>query len=67
MQGIVKFFSSEKGWGFILGQDGIERFFHYSSIQKEGYKSILADQKVSFEEGQNDKGACAVNVKIINE
>ena len=67
MEGIVKWFNEQKGFGFILGDDGIERFVHFSVIQKEGYKSLFQDQKVSFEEGQNDKGMCAINVRIKEE
>lgn len=67
MQGIIKFFKEDKGWGFITSNIGTDYFFHFSSIQKDGYKSVFQDQKVSFEEGQNDKGKCAVNVKVIDE
>jgi len=67
LEGIVKFFSEKKGWGFIKADDGSDLFFHFSSIQKAGYKSVFEDQKVSFEEGENEKGKCAINVKVLDE
>jgi len=65
MEGIVKFFNESKGWGFIIADDGTKIFVHFSSINKEGYKTLLPDQRVSFDEGENEKGRCAINVKII--
>ncbi len=67
MEGTVKFFSESKGWGFIKTDNGEELFVHFSSINKEGYKTLFEDQKVSFDEGQNDKGKCAINIKVLDE
>ena len=64
MEGIVKFFNESKGWGFITADCGIEFFVHYSAICKEGYKTLLPDQRVSFDEDENDKGKVAINVRI---
>lgn len=65
MLGIVKFFNKGAGWGFITAEDGSNVFVHFSAINKEGYKTLTPDQKVSFDEGQNEKGRCAANVKVI--
>ena len=67
MEGIVKFFNESKGWGFITAEDGEDIFVHFSSICKEGFKTLLPDQRVSFDEGENEKGRTAINVKIIEE
>ena len=49
-QGTVKWFNSEKGYGFIANDEGGDDVFvHYSAIQAEGYKSLKEGQKVSFE------------------
>lgn len=67
MEGKIKFFNEAKGYGFITADDGTDYFFHFSAIDKEGYKSAYQDQRVSFDEGENDKGKCATNVKIKEE
>ncbi len=61
--GKVKWFSSEKGFGFITPDDGgTDLFVHHSEIQVSGYASLDEDQKVSYEVGQGQKGPCATNV-----
>ena len=62
MTGTVKWFNSEKGFGFIAGEDGNDLFVHFSQIQNEGYKSLEEGQKVSYEVGEGQKGPQAVNV-----
>jgi len=67
--GTVKWFNSEKGFGFIQLENGNEEFFvHHSEINSTNYgrKSLNDGQKVSFEIGKNEKGAQAKNVSIIN-
>lgn len=55
--GIVKWFNAEKGYGFIMPDDGSKDLFaHYSEICSEGYKSLQENQRVSFEVGQGPKG-----------
>ena len=63
-QGTVKWFNSEKGFGFIA-QDagGPDVFVHYSAIQTDGYKSLEENQKVEFEVTQGPKGPQAENVR----
>ncbi len=62
--GKVKWFNSEKGYGFITPDDGgKDLFVHHSEIKGEGYASLDEDESVSYEEGQGQKGPCAKNVE----
>ena len=62
--GIVKWFSDEKGFGFITPDDGgKELFAHHTSIQMDGHRSLKDAQKVSFEVTQGAKGPAATNIK----
>ncbi|AZY50862.1 cold-shock protein [Bordetella avium] len=64
--GIVKWFNAEKGYGFILPDDGGKDLFaHYSEIRSEGYKSLQENQRVSFEIGEGPKGPSAKDIKVI--
>lgn len=49
MKGKVKYFSKEKGYGFILGEDKKDYFFHYSQLDLEGFKLVNANDEVEFE------------------
>jgi CspA family cold shock protein len=61
--GIVKWFSSEKGFGFITPDgNGNDLFVHHSEIKMDGYASLEDGQKVTFEVGDGQKGPCAKNV-----
>ena len=61
--GIVKWFNSSKGYGFIAPDDGSDDLFiHHSEIKTEGYASLDEGQKVEYEVGQGKKGPCATNV-----
>ena len=66
-EGTVKWFSNEKGFGFIEregeGEDGV--FVHHSRFQMDGYRSLTEGQKVQFEIVQGDKGLQASNVQPI--
>ena len=62
--GIVKWFSDEKGYGFITPDDGSKDLFvHFSNIDGDGFKSLREDQRVEYEPQQGQKGPEATNVK----
>jgi CspA family cold shock protein len=61
-KGLVKWFSSDKGYGFVLSDQGIEIFVHFSDIQIEGYKILRKGQSVEYEVVDGDKGPIAQNV-----
>jgi cold shock protein len=62
-EGTVKWFSEEKGYGFITPEDGSnDLFVHYSSIEGEGFKSLEEGARVSYEATQGRKGMQAENV-----
>lgn len=60
--GTVKWFNSDKGYGFITQPDGEDVFCHYSAIQSSGFKTLREDQEVEFEVEEGPKGLQAVNV-----
>ncbi|MBM7603775.1 cold-shock protein [Metabacillus litoralis] len=64
-QGKVKWFNSEKGFGFIEVEGGDDVFVHFSSIQGEGYKSLEEGQEVSFDIEEGNRGPQAANVQKI--
>ncbi len=63
--GTVKWFNATKGFGFIERENGSDIFVHYSSISRDGYKSLDEGQKVEFEVGEGRKGEQAVDVSIV--
>ncbi|MDX6410308.1 MAG: cold shock protein [Gaiellaceae bacterium] len=63
--GTVKFFNSEKGYGFISREQGEDVFVHYSNIEGRGYRSLEEGQKVEFDVAPGRKGEEAQNVRAI--
>ena len=61
-EGTVKWFSNEKGYGFIERAEGEDVFVHFSAITMDGYKSLQEGQRVEFEVVQGQKGLQAANV-----
>lgn len=64
-RGKVKWFSNQKGYGFITTEDGKDVFVHFSAISGEGYKSLEEGQEVEFELTQSPKGEQATNVSKV--
>jgi CspA family cold shock protein len=62
MQGKVKWFNAEKGYGFIESEDGKDVFVHFSAIQSEGFKSLDEGQAVEFDIVEGARGPQAANV-----
>ena len=67
MQGRVKWFNNEKGYGFIEYKTGDDIFVHYSAIKQEGYKTLSEGQLVNFELIETPKGLQAANVILAND
>lgn len=63
--GTVKRLVRERGFGFILGQDGVELFFHRSALQGEGFDTLAEGQTVEFDVERGEKGPRAANMKVI--
>ncbi|MBO4779700.1 MAG: cold-shock protein [Selenomonadaceae bacterium] len=61
--GKVKWFSAEKGYGFIARESGDDVFVHFSAIQSDGYKTLDEGQEVSFDIIEGERGPQAANVK----
>lgn len=64
-QGTVKWFSNDKGYGFIAVPDGEDVFVHFSAIKSEGYRSLSEGQSVEFDIVDGDKGPQAANVRPV--
>lgn len=65
MTGKVKWFNSEKGYGFITTDEGVDVFAHYSQINKDGFKSLEEGEAVSFEVVEGAKGPQAENIEVL--
>ncbi len=64
MNGIVKWFNNEKGFGFISVEGGDDVFVHFSAIQVDGFKSLEEGQAVKFEIVEGSRGPQAANVTL---
>ncbi len=67
MQGKVKWFNNEKGYGFIEYENLEDIFVHYSAINQKGFKTLMEGQLVEFKLINTSKGYQAINVRIVNE
>ena len=65
MQGTVKWFNAEKGFGFIESNQGGDVFVHFSAIQSEGFKTLDEGQKVEFDVTEGNRGPQAANVVVL--
>jgi len=64
MNGTVKWFNPEKGFGFITSEDGTDVFAHFSQINIDGFKTLEEGQKVTFTVTEGQKGPQAENIEI---
>ena len=62
MNGTVKWFNAEKGYGFITGADGKDIFAHYSAIKADGYKELTQGENVTFDVVAGARGNQAANI-----
>jgi CspA family cold shock protein len=65
VRGKVKWFSNQKGYGFITPESGNDVFVHYTAIQDDGYKTLEEGQEVEFDITQGAKGEQATNVSKV--
>jgi cold shock protein len=65
-QGTVKWFNSEKGFGFITQDGGPDVFVHFSAIMTDGYRELKENQRVEFDVKNGDKGPQAENVNVVS-
>ncbi|MFI3252073.1 MAG: cold-shock protein [bacterium] len=65
LKGTVKWFDSEKGFGFILTDEGKDLFVHYTGINASGHRVLETGQKVSFDITEGNRGSQASNVVVI--
>ena len=62
--GVVKWFSDKKGYGFIEQEEGADVFVHHTGIDGAGFKSLQEGDRVTFDIEEGNKGPSAVNVKV---
>lgn len=65
MNGTVKWFNADKGFGFITGEDGKDVFAHFSQINSDGFRTLEEGQSVTFEVAQGPKGPQAENITVV--
>ncbi|NDJ62641.1 MAG: cold shock domain-containing protein [Chloroflexi bacterium] len=66
IRGVVKWFSAEKGYGFITPENGPDVFVHFTAIQSSGYRKLEAGEQVEFEITEGPKGKQASAVEQVN-
>lgn len=65
MNGTVKWFNADKGFGFITGEDGKDVFAHFSQINSDGFRTLEEGQAVNFTVAQGPKGPQAENITVV--
>jgi CspA family cold shock protein len=65
LNGTVKWFNAEKGYGFITDEEGNDIFAHYSAIQMDGYKALSEGQEVTFDVVEGQRGPQADNINLV--
>lgn len=63
--GTVKWFNTEKGYGFIKNEEGVDIFVHFTAIQSTGLKTLDEGQKVTFDTIEGNRGLQATNVQVV--
>lgn len=63
--GKVKWFNNAKGYGFIVAEDGVDVFVHFSAITMDGFKTLQEGQTVSYESVDTPKGRQAAQVQVV--
>jgi len=64
-EGIIKWFSDKKGYGFIAQEEGPDVFVHYTGINGDGFRSLQEGDRVTFDVEDGNKGPAAVNVTVV--
>lgn len=64
MTGIVKWFATDKGYGFIQGEDNNDYFVHFSNIQGEGFRNLIPQEKVEFEPVISERNGKPEAIKV---
>lgn len=64
-KGTVKWFNSQKGYGFLTSDEGKDVFVHFTGLNMEGFKTLEENQSVEFDVIDGEKGPQAVNVSVI--
>ncbi|MBD5096968.1 MAG: cold-shock protein [Lachnospiraceae bacterium] len=64
-KGTVKWFNSQKGYGFLTSEEGKDVFVHFTGLNMEGFKTLEENQSVEFDVVDGEKGPQAVNVSVI--
>lgn len=65
LQGTVKWFCNQKGYGFINDEEGRDIFVHFSEIVMDGFKTLKEGQKVEYELNEGERGPQAMHVSVI--
>jgi len=65
VEGVVKWFSDQKGFGFIEQEDGADVFVHHSGINASGFRTLREGDRVTFDIEEGKKGPAAANVTVI--